>query len=763
MSKFSADMLSGPKFEASVRQVARQLYGEAALSGSVVIDGRERDEVINTGTEIIVVEATMLPKKDKTERDLLKSKNLISYFRSIPRFADYNFRILLVTANDPTADQNAVLANTKTGCPKEIISFSTLFSRLFDARHYLRIRDGHAFGSIRNPADETDIEVPPSSYIPTAMIEKDNGASYTAAELSTQYISTDRLVVFGDYGSGKSMTFRDIYLKERDNFIKGASNQCPVYLNLREHIAQDQPNEALLRHAQKIGFSNYASLISAWRTGFITLFLDGFDELTPPQFAGSVTSLSKARRSAVALVKRFFEETPNGSKIYVSGREHYFDDRQEAKSALGYGDTALILDLSGFNEDQIARFLKKKKAKLPTWLPTRPLLLGYLANSGFLTDDNYLSLNPTEGWDDLIDRICNREVNQIWGAEFEGYELRRLVEGLATRARQNSNSGRAVQDSEIALVYRTVFGRDADEPATLLARRLPGLGTVPGKTGSREFVDEDFFDAISAGDIRRYLNAPYGDNPLAGVKWSAGPLALQMASDAIPEKVKLSVALEQCAHQDGMSITASDIVNILVDRGEDYTSSPITLQKNDFNRMILDPLSNLSKITFQECVFNVIEFSRGDPDQERSCFPLFLNCLIERVEGATSSVDLPPTMQSGENSVENFAAYAGTNDAVISSSLPASVKVFLTVMRKLFMQRGAGRQYGALKRGLPAGLSKYVIPITDLIKSHGYAEDVLLNRRTILIPNRSKSADALRMINGPNSSQDPLLTAVKAL
>ncbi|MBV1691753.1 hypothetical protein KRR38_29765 [Novosphingobium sp. G106] len=64
MPDFHADALSGEHFEASVRQVARHLYRGAAATGSIILDGRERDEIIDTGTELIVIEATKERKKE---------------------------------------------------------------------------------------------------------------------------------------------------------------------------------------------------------------------------------------------------------------------------------------------------------------------------------------------------------------------------------------------------------------------------------------------------------------------------------------------------------------------------------------------------------------------------------------------------------------------------------------------------------------------------------------------------------------------------
>ncbi len=498
MPDLDNDALSGEHFESSVRQVARQLYSGSETTGSIKLDGRERDEIIDTGTELIIVEATRSRKLDKAEYDLKKSAELVKTLRTSQKYSEYNFRILLVTLDDPTADQNEYVRKSKTACPKEIISFSTLFSRLFDSRHYIRLRGDHAFGSIRNPADENDLNVPPSSYIPTALSRAGSGETLKAADLAAQSHDGGQFVVFGEYGSGKSMTLRDIYLRARDDFVSGRSIRCPVYLNLREHIAQTQPDEALYRHAEKIGLANAHSLISAWRAGFVVLFLDGFDELTPPQFAVSVSNLRQARRFAVELVKRFIEQTPSTAPVLMAGRESYFDSRSEACEALGYSSKASVFELTGFSDAEVQRYLKKKTASVPTWLPTRPLLLGYLANSGLLKEnEGWADLDPAVGWNQLLDRVCEREVKQIWGVGFEPSDLRLFIDGLASRARKYAD-GRGLQASDVQGVFRTVFGRDVDEPANLLAGRLPGLGAVPGRAGAREFIDADFADAAAS-------------------------------------------------------------------------------------------------------------------------------------------------------------------------------------------------------------------------------------------------------------------------
>ncbi|MBV1691752.1 NACHT domain-containing protein [Novosphingobium sp. G106] len=668
--------------------------------------------------------------------------------------------------DEPTADQNDVVRSYKVNCPKEIISFSTLFSRLFDGRHYIRLRGDHFFGSIRNPADDNDYNVPPSSYIQTALNNVLTGENKTALKLSEQTIGGQRFIIYGDYGSGKSMTLRDIYSRCRDRFSENKTIQCPIYLNLRKHIAQLNPDEALFRHAQLIGFEDPNRLISAWRAGFVTLFLDGFDELTPPQFGVSISNLKHARRLAVELVKKFFEQTPGNASIFLAGRENYFDSRDESRQAIGYSTKDTVLELAGFNDEQIAKYLKLKSNMLPNWLPTRPLLLGYLANSGLLKDSEELAaLNPTSGWDHLLNSICEREVKQIWGAGAEALELRLFIEGLSTKARQSAEGSKGLQESDIKAVFRAVFGRDADEPANLLAGRLPGLGAVPGRVGAREFIDIDFADAAGSGDLKRFIESPFVEHAgLEDIKRSLQPLGLSLTSEKIADaESKLSIALSQASKNPKLSITASDIIAIITEKGSAYKGDPIIISDANFDSITVDANINFSSLTFKSCVFSRVEMGRDSSKLEEENYPTFLDCVIDTLEGVVSRQDLPSDVLRGDTTVERYAAFAGTNNAILESTLPPAVKVLLTVLRKLFLQRGSGRQYSALNRGLPASASKYVEDIVSLIKSHNFAEEIHLDRRKIIIPNRGRSSTALSIINGPNTSTDALLIAARSL
>ncbi len=108
--------------------------------------------------------------------------------------------------------------------------------------------------------------------------------------------------------------------------------------------------------------------------------------------------IKQARRQAVRLVREFVEQSPNRGKVVITGREHYFDSHNELVSALGLKDKDLILSLNEFTQDQITVFLQKKgiNQHVPDWLPSRPLLLGYLVVRGLLSVESRLSEPTTQ-------------------------------------------------------------------------------------------------------------------------------------------------------------------------------------------------------------------------------------------------------------------------------------------------------------------------------------------------------------------------------
>src|SRR5438128_169175 len=90
------------QFEEGVRQTARLLWVEAALDGSLELQGRERDGVFETRDTIHVVEATVSGKREKADSDAKKTAQTVQHIRGAGgKFAQGWF----ITRNEPTIEQ----------------------------------------------------------------------------------------------------------------------------------------------------------------------------------------------------------------------------------------------------------------------------------------------------------------------------------------------------------------------------------------------------------------------------------------------------------------------------------------------------------------------------------------------------------------------------------------------------------------------------------------------------------------------------------
>ena len=193
--------------------MARALWPKAAAGGAAMIDGRERDGVFDEGELIHIVEATVSQKVAKVRQDLQKSVALVKKVRR--EHPEKMIKISIVTSHDPTADQKALIPEfrKKSKCPIEVCGFQVFSSKLINSADYLQKRREYAFGSVRNPADDTDIKVPSDDYVPLAMLIKHTEKIYSLEEVLSDLLKEKKstIVMVGDYGSGKSMTLRALF------------------------------------------------------------------------------------------------------------------------------------------------------------------------------------------------------------------------------------------------------------------------------------------------------------------------------------------------------------------------------------------------------------------------------------------------------------------------------------------------------------------------------------------------------------------------
>ena len=757
-------------FENEVRRIARVKWPSAKYSGAAILDGRERDGIFETEESINFIEATVSAGANKAREDTKKLFKLISGHNrtGILKVAIGWF----VTKHEPTADQRREVQEHGKGQVKAV-SFAQFQQSLVDVRGYLAARKTHFFGSVQSFSAVS--RNPDIDFVEIGIKSISQSKSYPLSELADGVLSGGHFAITGQYGAGKSMTLREIFLRLEDRYIRGGNSQFPVYINLREHSGQRDPVEILERHARNIGFDSPSSLIRAWRGGFLVLLIDGFDEIASLGVQGTWKKLRDLRMRALEGVRRLIRESTQCG-VLVAGRAHYFEDDQELCQALGLSN-ATTLALDEFTTEQVKVFLAKFPSitgdrLLPDWLPTRPLLLGYLAARGLLTEmgDSAEGIDAVEGWDYLLSRIYPRE--QDIETNLDGATLRRILERIASIARVSEDGVGPISRKDLFAAFTEVCGYEPDEQGMLAIQRLPGLGIYRAEDESRCFVDKELADVCAGSEFSAFLHNPFESvknqlwlDAMNGSDRPLGPtgtiLAARRLNDNDQRRGHISQAIAFLNDRTDLQCVKGDVCSLLIESNIP-PDSPIAVVGIDFTNHDIqfhDDTVDLSTISFDNCIFERIELGS---DAISKNLPNFKSCLIERIAGRVSLADLPPDRFSSDCEIVAFDS-TSTSGAIRVSQMSTGEKVLLITLRKLFIQSLSGRSEGALFRGLDINERRYVPDVLRLLSRHGLAKEYSRGDGVVWQPTRKALGRVKRIIAAPAECGDVVVSESRAL
>lgn len=759
-------------FENEVRRIARARWPQAQFDGAVIKDGKERDGVFETDDVVHYVEATTSRRADKAKED---TKKIFSAMTEQQRAGSMKGSVgWFVTKEEPTADQREEVKSYGKQQVKSV-SFSQFQQALVDVPAYFERRENHMFGSVIDPV--TKAIRPSVSYIPLELLDLEDGTPLNIESIASGMLTGDSFTILGDYGAGKSMTLRQIYFTLRDKYRAGGIPQFPLYINLREHSGQDDPSELLERHARRIGYDKPHSLVSAWRAGFALLIIDGFDEITTLGISSARSKLKEARRRSLEAIRKLIEQTPISTGFIIAGRDHFFNTPDERKSALGIRSSTKTIAVGEFTRKQIQQYLEKVSGKdipFPAWLPTRPLLVAYIATRGLLEDTGILtdSIDATDGWHYLLDQIFERE-SKI-SPSLDGQTLRRILERLSTIARATVDGLGPLTQQQIRNSYIQICESEPDEQANLLLQRLPGLGVYRDEDDSRTFVDLELAEVCRARDVTDFIVNPYGilqDEGWRSAISLASSFIGHTAITRICRNLKKSASFSSSSIDSSFSATSnmSDIGSLRADIAAtciEYPHPPkntTTIEGQIFeNYTFTNWASDLdfSNIIFNNCLLESIELF--DANQDR-VLPKFQNCVVLLIKGRSSQADLPKDKFDNNCTFESFSDSSKTQAAILNSALSRGEKMVLTILRKLFVQSLSGRAESALFRGLDMNDRQLIPEAIKLLQQQGLI--LLYNRGdgNVWVPVRKQINRARRILATPNACNDPAMSEAKTL
>lgn len=743
-------------FEAEVLRIARALFArENEYQGSTYIGNQERDGVFIGADLIVIVECTVSRRLDKAQHD---GKKLLDACKQKAR--EHEFKAIkgyFVTRDEPTADQRRAIKNL--GGPLVACSFTQFRNKLIDSSQYLELRDAHYFGSARDPETGKHKNLRP--YVPVDPVEEGINEPRSLSAVVDEIKGGRSVLLHGDYGSGKSMFLRQLYLEFAKSHRLGHLQEFPIHLNLREHQDQTDPVEALERHARRIAFEFPSQLVRAWRSGGVILILDGFDEMAKPGWIGKISAMRDIRRRSVELLQNFCQGSRGSNSVVLAGRSHFFDSPREMKSALDIDAGALILLTGEPSASDVKAILSTYGSleSLPDWLPSRPLLLSYLGSSAPLQGsiEETFGYTAGEGWDMMLDRIAEREASM--NSNLDGYTIRLILERLATQARNSADGLGPISEKELTSIYRSVCGHEPDDKSYQILQRLPGLGAMDGIDGSRRFIDVALVDAARAGDVVSCILEPHADNPLLQFKGSITALesvgldvaAARLAKTPTASPGGVFSAIGRYKRRGTSDAIIADIVRVATRLWPDFVPvDEVSIHEVEIHELSFNSdAERYDWLSFYDCLISELNVS----DHSGYPLPLFQDCMFGRVIGATGETALPDG-QFLNCQFDQFDVQTLTTSGILSLQLDPIDKVILTILKKIYAQRGSGRVEGALYRSLDAK-HKSLVPdaIVHLIASELIAP-ARSGGRKVYLPVRGMSSRARRILQAPQSSND---------
>ena len=782
--------MTGSEFERAVRQLARARwnlpYGDGAAE---FINQDEIDCVCRTEDVTHLIECT-------TERRLEKFRTQINKLEIARRRLEERgetVALWIVTKHDPTPEQRT----QAKGARIRALSLEEFQRQLVDAGQYLEARWQYRFGSANDP-EEGGHRLSDNEYVTQPLTRSGFSDEYSVSDLCSLLIGGKAIVLSGPFGAGKSLTLREVFKQLRGDYYRNPTNKIPIAINLSDHWGQGSVDEILRRHAERVGFEKPHELVRAWNAGLLLPLLDGIDELASPVFAMDKDAISRSRQEALKVIQAFMRDIRGTSGVLLTGRDHYFDSVVHARALMHLPEDAIFVDVGEFYESQAMEYLKNKgiTADLPTWLPRKPLLLGYLASRELLNQVSSIDGDggPALAWHHFLDRICEREADLFQDVQSDTVRL--LLENLAVRARSLPRGSGPLYDSDLTSAYKEITKVEPSVAARTLLQRLPGLTArdqeegarsfvtsaykeitkvepsvaartllqrLPGLTardqeeGARSFVDDDMMEALRAGSVARFIIDPHTSvsvNKLAHPLNAFGCSVTGYLGDLYGlAAAQYTVAAIQALQRWEEPTLALDVIlsGSAAPNVEMLDAQGLTITRGLADEIDMEdrPIVNL---TLDTCLIQKVRFDSSESAIE------FRKCAILRIEGIANERALPASVFA-ECEVEAFDN-RHTNTAILGSDLPTSIKVLLVLVRKLFLQRGSGRAESALYRGIDGPLRGQVSPVLDLLTAEGIVYSHNANRRIIWHGNRTHRTRMLKILEGDTNADDSLMKAV---
>jgi hypothetical protein len=374
-----------------------------AKFSSELVHGRQIDAYARLQNgQAIAIEVTEERNIGKLQEDI----NKLTHVRDVNYRSGYLItECFCVTAYEPTP----AMYNVASSINISVMSIDAFVAKFLPYDAYKRARAQEPFGSAQDPVSGKRDE---KKYIFVEMLTE-TGARRTAVDLKDALEGGQCIALTGEYGTGKSKCVE--YLFDALSSTAWNNLRFPISVDLRKCWGLRDRNEIIRRHLTDLNLSEYADqFIKAFNEGLLILLIDGFDEMGAQVWTDNSAQLRAVRADALAGVRDLIANQKGA--IIITGRDHYFDNREEMLSSLGLANKAavsIIKTKEEFSPAELKEFLEQNdvEIEIPEWLPRKPLTCEFFVALKANIDDAKLNeaLDAAQFWDLILDAVCERE------------------------------------------------------------------------------------------------------------------------------------------------------------------------------------------------------------------------------------------------------------------------------------------------------------------------------------------------------------------
>lgn len=736
------------KTEDQVRALATLIFGKPVKPGRLA--GVNFDGLLELNElETIAIEVSEQKDLDKVRQGVTR----LQLARQALSSEGVVLRGYIVLTREPTQ----AMLEAATAARVTVASISQFSALFFEFARYREARQAASFGSSIDPITGA---IDMIDYVPVKYVDTDNARELTVEQIAESLIEGKRIVLLGEYGSGKSRCVRQIFDVLASKW--DLSFQFPFAVNLRECWGLDRGDEIVRRGMFTLGLDELAGpAVRAQNRDSLIFLLDGFDEIGSQAWSTDEGKLRQLRAKALSGVKDLVLKSRAG--CLVAGREHYFSSNEEMLSALGMPakETLVIKAKDEFTEDELEAYFAASgiDVELPTWLPRRPLICQTIAQ---LTDDELgsmfgVSTGEVVFWNHFIKVVCERDARI--NAFFDADTIYHVFVALSRLTRKKPANMGPLSQRDLQDAFEAVVGQLPVEEAAVMLQRLPSLGRIGRESQDRQFVDMFILDGLRAKDVaglveldeskRRTAFDDAWNNPL-------GSLGQSILAADMNGKVERFISIAKRSSSLTNVVLGADIVSSLPEVGRGSIDvGGITLNGAAFSTLDLSQ-TQLNNLVIEDSTFESLILPNSPPigsEIKRS--------LAARVTGASSYSGLPSWVQL--ESVDKFDSVQTVSE-IRKAGLSPAHEVLVAVLKKIFKQRGGGRREDALTRGFGAGSARGLAPdVLGLLMRKGILDRHKGDDGWVYKAERSQAARVEKLLGELGSSRDEIWLGVAAL